>query len=86
MEEKRIHYALGLFIAEQLKRARIDVKSMCREIHMSLDTYEQVKGGRDKVLRHYIRIMDHYYDNLTKEEFLAKVTESGKRYIKYREE
>ncbi|MEY8688198.1 hypothetical protein AB9N12_19440 [Bacteroides sp. AN502(2024)] len=75
MEEKRIHYALGLFIAEQLKRAKIDVKSMCKELHMSLDTYEQVKRGLDKALRHYIRIMNYYYDNLTKEEFLAKMAE-----------
>lgn len=39
------HELLGLFIAEQLKRAHLNILEMCDEIDMGPNTYEGLKGG-----------------------------------------
>lgn len=43
MKAKWHHYTLGLFIAEQLKRAKVNITAMCKEIGMGIDTYEKLK-------------------------------------------
>lgn len=45
MKKEWHHYLLGLFIAEQLKRAGVNINSMCKETHMGPATYELIKGA-----------------------------------------
>lgn len=44
-EKKVEHLLLGYFIAEQLKRAHLNILVMCDEIDMGPNTYEALKGG-----------------------------------------
>lgn len=81
MKEKSHQLALGVFIEEQLKCANLNINEMCKEIHMGTATYEELKKGDDKNLRHYARILDYYCDSLTEEEFLEKVNAWGKLYL-----
>ena len=37
------------------------------------------------ILSDFTRLFSYYYDNLTKEEFRAKMVEWGELYIEYRE-
>lgn len=49
MKEKWHHYALGNFIAEQLKRAKVNIRTMCKEIGMGIDTYEKLKRATIRI-------------------------------------
>lgn len=45
MKEKSLHVAFGQFIGEQLQCAHVCIKSMCKAIHMGMETYELLKKG-----------------------------------------
>ena len=44
------------------------------------------KKGEEKALIHYERILEYYYRTRTEEEFLEKVNEWAKLYIRYKKE
>lgn len=43
MKEKIHHFTLGLFIKKQLKAAHLTIRELCKELHMSSATYEEIK-------------------------------------------
>lgn len=43
MKKECHHYALGLFIKKCLKAAGLNIIPMCKEIHIGLATYEEIK-------------------------------------------
>ncbi len=82
MENKIVHPKLGEFIEEVLKVAHVNLSKMCHEIHMGPATYQKGKKGEEKDLIHYERILEYYYRTRTEEEFLEKVNEWAKLYIR----
>lgn len=82
MENKIVHPKLGEFIEKVLKVAHVNLSKMCQEIHMGPATYQKVKKGKKKALIHYERILEYYYRTRTEEEFLEKVNEWAKLYIR----
>ena len=48
-EKKALHPLLGLFIAEELKRAHLNILEMCDDIDMGPTTYEALKKGSIKI-------------------------------------
>ena len=85
MENKIVHPKLGEFIEKVLKVAHVSLSKMCQEIHMGPATY-QGKKGEEKDLIHYERILEYYYRTRTEDEFLEKVNEWAKLYIRYKKE
>ena len=79
------HPVLGHFIAEQFERAHLSIEAMRKEIHMGKPTYYKMTSWGDLRLSDFTRLFSYYYDNLTKEEFRAKMVEWGELYIEYRE-
>lgn len=45
MRDKILHEALGLLIEEELQRAKVNITTMCDEIHMGHSTCSALKGG-----------------------------------------
>lgn len=45
MKKESRHPILGCFIAEELRRKEIRIKTMCKETHIGTATYEKVKKG-----------------------------------------
>ncbi|UVP10885.1 hypothetical protein NXW52_25430 [Bacteroides ovatus] len=84
--KKYSHVALGLFIAEQFKKAGVKIAPMCTEIGLGKAVYyaKVIKRG-DVRLSHFTRLLAYFYDYHTKEEFRAKAIEWVDRYIDYRE-
>lgn len=86
MENKIVHPKLGEFIEKVLK------SSTCESFkNVSRDTYgtcylPKGKKGEEKALIHYERILEYYYRTRTEEEFLEKVNEWAKLYIRYKKE
>ena len=78
--KKYSHVALGLFIAEQFKKAGVKIAPMCAEIGLG----KAYKRG-DVRLSHFTRLLAYFYDCHTKEEFRTKAIEWVDRYIDYRE-
>ena len=72
MENKIVHPKLGEFIEKVLKVAHVNLSKMCQ--------------GEEKALIHYERILEYYYRTSTEEEFLEKVNEWAKLYIRYKKE
>lgn len=79
------HPVLGHFIAEQFERAHLSIEAMRKEIHMGKTHLLQDDIWGDLRLSDFTRLFSYYYDNLTKEEFRAKMVEWGELYIEYRE-
>ena len=84
--KKYSHVALGLFIAEQFKKADVKIAPMCAEIGLGQSCLlcKGYKRG-DVRLSHFTRLLAYFYDCHTKEEFRAKAIEWVDRYIDYRE-
>ena len=85
MENKIVHPKLGEFIEKVLKVAHVNLSKMCQEIHMTC-YLPKGKKGEEKALIHYERILEYYYRTRTEEEFLEKVNEWAKLYIRYKKE
>ena len=79
------HPVLGHFIAEQFERAHLSIEVMRkRNPHGKTHLLQDDIWG-DLRLSDFTRLFSYYYDNLTKEEFRAKMVDGENFYIEYRE-
>ena len=82
--KKYSHVALGLFIAEQFKKAGVKIAPMCAEMVRQNCLYKGYKRG-DVRLSHFTRLLNHFYDCHTKRNFGPKQLNGSTNYVNYRE-